>query len=106
MLENFGLKVDFDEDGLVDIRNCQFKFECDKRWSELERVEGQDSIRFCTHCLKEVYYIDDAWDLVLALKKDWCVAVTKALAITANGVKSINEPLLGSLVPLMHGRTK
>ena len=101
LIENFERSWD---EGVNGIRNCQFKFECDKRWSDLEKLDGQSSVRFCTHCLKEVHYINDAWDLALAMDNDWCVAVAGTLAITAKGVKSLNEPLMGSLVSAMHGR--
>ncbi len=107
MPNRFGVELDFEkswDEGVKGIRNCQFKFECDKRWGDLQALEGQVSVRFCTYCLKEVHYIDDAWDLAVALDKDWCVAVTRTLAITAKGVKNLNEPLMGSLVSAMHGR--
>lgn len=109
MLNRFGVDIDFEnswDEGVKGIRNCQFKFECDKRWSDLKTLEGQTTVRFCTHCLKEVHYVDDAWDLALALDKDWCVAIARTLAITANSVKCMNEPLLGSLIPASFGRDK
>lgn len=101
MLERFGINVVFEkprDDGVKGIRNCQLKFECDKKWADLQKLDGQPNVRFCTHCLKEVHYIDDAWDLALALDKDWCVAVTRTLAITAKGVKNLDEPLMGSII--------
>lgn len=85
------------------IRNCQFRFECEKKWSELLRVEGEQGIRFCTQCLQEVHFVDNAQDLVLAMEKDWCVAITRTLVIEAKAIKSMNEPLMGSLVPAIHG---
>lgn len=107
MKNRFGVDIDFEkswDEGVKGIRNCQFKFECSKKWGDLQTLEGQEKVRFCTHCLKEVHYIDDAWDLALALDKDWCVAITWTLAVMAKGVKNLNEPLLGSLVSAMHGR--
>lgn len=108
-MEPFGVNINLEkswDEGVKGIRNCKFKFECDKRWSDLEKLEGQPNVRFCTHCLKEVHFIDDAWELALAIDKDWCVAVTRRVAITAKGVKSLHEPLMGSLVPATHGRTR
>ncbi|MEN9880341.1 MAG: hypothetical protein RIQ55_987 [Pseudomonadota bacterium] len=107
MLNRFGVEIDFEkswDEGVKGIRNCQLKFECNKKWNDLQALEGQQNVRFCTHCLKEVHYIDDAWDLALALDKDWCVAVTRTLAITAKAVKNLNEPLMGSLVSVNLGR--
>ena len=109
MLNRFGVDIDIEkswDEGVKGIRNCQFKFECDKKWADLEKLESKQHVRFCTHCLKEVHYIDDAWDLALALDNDWCVAVARTLAITAKSVKSTNEPLLGSLIPASFGRDK
>lgn len=100
MLSRFGVDIDFEkswDEGVKGIRNCQFKFECDKKWLDLEKLEGPTNVRFCKHCLKEVHFIDDVWDLALALDNDWCVAIARTLAITAKGVKSLNEPLMGSL---------
>lgn len=88
------------------IRNCQFKFECEKKWSELLRIRGESGVRYCTQCLQEVHFVDNWPDLVLAMKEDWCVAVPRTLVIEAKAVKSINEPLMGSLVPSMLGRER
>lgn len=109
MLSRFGVDIDFEkswDEGVKGIRNCQFKFECDKKWADLEKLKGEQNVRFCRHCLKEVHFIDDAWDLALALDKDWCVAIARTLAITAKGVKSLHEPLMGSIVPANHGRNR
>lgn len=86
------------------IRNCKFKFECEKRWSELLRIKGEPEVRYCTQCLQEVHFVDNAFELVLAMEKDWCVAIPRKLVVDARGVKRLNEPLLGSLVPAMFGR--
>ena len=88
------------------IRNCQVKFECDKKWSELLRVKGEPGVRYCTQCLQEVRFVDNAFDLVLAMENDWCVAIPSKLVVAARSVKRINEPLLGSLIPSMFGREK
>ena len=100
MLDRFGIDLDFEkmwDEGVKGIRNCQFKFECDKRWGDLEKLEGRPNVRYCSHCSKDVHYIDDAWDLALALDQDWCVAIAGTLAIAAKGVKNLNEPLIGSI---------
>jgi len=109
MTKNFGIDLEKElgkywDEGVQGIRNCEFKFLCDKRWNDLDQIEGVEKVRFCAKCQTEVHFIDDAWDLALALDKDWCVAITRTLAITAKGFKSLNEPLLGSLVPANHGR--
>ena len=79
------------------IRNCQFRFECDKKWSELLRIKDEPSVRYCTQCLQEVHFVDSWPDLVLALRNDWCVAIPRTMVIEAKMVKNINEPLMGSL---------
>lgn len=109
MAKGFGIDLEKElgkywDEGVKGIRNCKFKFMCKKRWNDLDKIEGIENIRFCSTCLKEVHFIDDAWDLALAMDNDWCVAVTRTLAITAKGIKSLNEPLLGSLVPANLGR--
>ena len=86
------------------IRNCQFKFECDRKWGDLLQIRGEPGVRYCTQCLQEVHFVDNWPNLVLAMKEDWCVAIPRTLVIEAKAVKSINEPLMGSLVPVMHGR--
>lgn len=109
MLKKFGIDIDFEkiwDEGVLGIRNCKFKFECEKKWGELERIEGVKDLRFCSHCLKEVHYVDDGWDLVLAMEKDWCVAIPHTLVITAKGIKSLHEPLMGSLIPSINRMKK
>lgn len=86
------------------IRNCQFKFECEKKWSELLSIRGEPEVRYCTQCLQEVHFVDNAQDLVLAMEKDWCVAIPRTLVIETKAVKSINETLMGSLIPAILGR--
>ena len=54
MPNRFGVEIDLDkswDDGVKGIRNCQFKFECDKKWGDLQVLEGQENVRFCAHCL-------------------------------------------------------
>ena len=86
------------------IRNCQFKFECEKKWNELLRIKGEPKVRYCTQCLQEVHFVDDAFSLVLAMEMDWCVAIPRKLVVDSKNIKSINEPLMGSLVPSLFGR--
>lgn len=86
------------------IRNCQFKFECDKKWSDLLRIKGEPEVRYCTQCLKEVHFVDNAFDLVLAMERDLCVAIPSKLVVAAKGVKRMNEPMVGMLIPAMYGR--
>ena len=39
--------------------------------------------------------VENAWELVLAIEKNYCVAVPRTEAITAEAIKNRNKPLLG-----------
>jgi len=56
------------------IRNCAFKFKCEKQWAELEVLAAKNK-RFCNACKHEVHLVDTDEKLLAALKKNWCVAI-------------------------------
>ena len=56
------------------IRNCAFKFKCEKQWEQLELLSAKNK-RFCKACKHEVHLVDTDEKLLLALRKNWCVAI-------------------------------
>jgi hypothetical protein len=58
----------------AEIRNCQFKFECPKLWSSLDKT-SQPKIRHCKQCNQDVHYCQTAKELQTAVIKNYCVAV-------------------------------
>lgn len=61
-------------DSLVEIRNCEFRFECPKLWAELQETENQ-KIRFCEACNRSVHYCKTPSELQRAIINNYCVAV-------------------------------
>ena len=57
------------------IRNCHFKFKCEKKWATLQAIEGYEDRKFCNECQKDVHLVENLWDLRKALEFDLCVAV-------------------------------
>jgi len=77
------------------VRNCEFKFKCTQKWEELGIKEGMDDIKYCSECQKDVYRIKDAWELVIAIDKNYCVAIPRTELITAKGIKSMGKLSMG-----------
>jgi hypothetical protein len=69
------------------IRNCKFRFKCQKLWDDLELTDNS-SIRFCRECQRDVVFCGTDSDLMRAITNDECVAVN-----IPNSGRS--EPLLG-----------
>ncbi len=55
------------------IRNCRFAFKCDKDWDSLGYL-GNDDVRFCQTCQKEVHFCNDDDELIQNIKLNRCVA--------------------------------
>lgn len=77
------------------IRNCDFRLQCHQSWEGLESKKGDQSIRYCSECKKDVHFVQNAWELVMAVEKDFCVAVPRTLVIGAKAVLGKDKPLLG-----------
>lgn len=77
------------------IRNCDFRFQCHQTWEGLEQKTSNESIRHCSECKKDVHYVKDAWELVMAVEKDYCVAVPRTLVIGAKAILNKDKPLVG-----------
>jgi hypothetical protein len=58
----------------MQLRNCEFAFKCDAKWDDLD-VTGEDKIRFCNECEKQVHRCDTDDELVGAIKSNLCVAI-------------------------------
>jgi hypothetical protein len=80
------------------VRNCEFKLTCHQSWEGLEQKLPQDTIRYCSECKKDVHMVENAWELVLAIENNYCVAVPRTEVITANAIQNRNKPLLGHVV--------
>jgi|LakMenEpi03Aug12_release.lakeMendotaPanAssembly.Ray.scaffolds.fasta_scaffold664416_2 hypothetical protein len=57
------------------IRNCHFKFKCEKKWETLLVINDYHDRRFCNSCQKDVHLVESISDLRKALEFDLCVAV-------------------------------
>ncbi len=58
----------------ITIRNCIFAFKCSADWDDLDETED-DSVKFCQGCQREVHFCDTDEQLVLAVKRNKCVAI-------------------------------
>ena len=73
-------------------------FECSMQWDELLKKEGDESLRFCTNCSKDVYLTIS--DLAYQENAKWgrCVSIPAGTKLSIND-KDVNtpRPLLGSI---------
>jgi hypothetical protein len=77
------------DDG-ISIRNCRFAFKCEMKWDDLNET-GDEDIRFCNSCEKEVHFCinDDA--LARAVRLNRCVAFMRMEDIPLMGLVINNE---------------
>ena len=60
----------------MEIRNCKFKFECPKKWEDLEKLGvGSPGVRYCNHCEENVHRCKTNKALREAIQNNWCVAI-------------------------------
>ncbi len=59
---------------MEEIRNCQFKFQCQRTWEQLEPTKNKDE-RYCGACSQTVYLCRTPAALIAAIRKNLCVAV-------------------------------
>lgn len=57
------------------LRNCNFAFKCTAKWSSMEDVTLDGTVRFCLDCQKAVYYCQSDAELVSHIKLNRCVAI-------------------------------
>ena len=56
------------------IPNCEFRFECPKKWEALQISPNPDQ-RFCGQCKREVRFCRTPEELEIAIARNECVAV-------------------------------
>ena len=64
----------------LQLRNCEFAFRCNAHWDNLAET-GQDKVRFCDACGKEVHRCDTDDELLKSIKLDLCVAIPDSLTL-------------------------
>ncbi|CAN5147617.1 hypothetical protein BH11PLA2_BH11PLA2_46260 [soil metagenome] len=56
-------------------QNCvKFRFECPKSWYHLA-LTGESSVRYCSECDRNVYYVREFKDAILAARTGKCIAL-------------------------------
>jgi hypothetical protein len=58
----------------ISIRNCVFAFRCDRTWTKLKKT-GNEDVRFCGECQKEVHFCNDDATLVESIALNRCIAI-------------------------------
>ena len=53
---------------------CKLKFACDRKWSDLSVVEGQERVRHCGACSTDVYRCSTLTELGEHASQGHCVA--------------------------------
>ena len=78
------------------IRNCSWKFKCNKTWDSLSRDKRYvfDKIRYCNDCKENVRLVESDRSLLLAIEFNQCVAIPFDIT---NVHKQLNMPLVGSI---------
>ena len=59
-----------------EIRNCVFSYKCSADWENLADT-GEEKIRFCSECSKEVHFCENDKELTQAVRNNLCVAFEK-----------------------------
>jgi hypothetical protein len=81
------------------IRNCEFKFKCDKAWDDLRSIPDMpDIFRACDECNKPVYFVSNEEELAFRICRNHCVAMDPMLnsrVFEREIIKSAGKPLLG-----------
>lgn len=78
------------------IRNCSWKFKCDKTWDSLLPTKPYtfESTRYCPDCKENVRLVNSESSLFLAIEHNQCVSIP--LEIT-NVYKQSQKHLMGSI---------
>jgi uncharacterized protein (TIGR02996 family) len=88
-LRNLAREIDPKWIALVDrprIVNCDrphFRFQCPKKWEQLDPTED-DAVRFCETCQQKVYFCSSVQEAGEHARRDDCVAIT-TLAVRQDG---------------------
>ena len=66
------------------IRYCdlsvEFEYICPKQWSDLQQIEGQPNVRFCSQCSQTVHYCQTIAEAKKHVMDSRCIAVDAAVA--------------------------
>jgi len=54
-----------------------FKQKCEKHWGDLIHTE-KNNVRFCTDCMKNVYYVDNEQEFINRKQSNHCIAINIA----------------------------
>ena len=69
-----GISVIINEEASV---VCKFKTLCEKRWSDLKRIEGEEKVRYCIDCMKPVFFCTSYEELRIHAKELHCITFFK-----------------------------
>lgn len=58
----------------IAIDNCKFDFLCDRFWENLSET-GEQDVRFCNKCQRNVYFCDSYEKLEHATRLNRCIAI-------------------------------
>ena len=65
------------------IRNCEFKYKCEKTWGSLESLESYPKgIKYCSTCKRDVFLVETDLDLKKAVWSNHCVAIPLKMRIS------------------------
>jgi uncharacterized protein (TIGR02996 family) len=79
------------------VENCaRFEFRCPKRWDKLQPT-GDEAVRFCTACRKEVYYCESIAEARQHASLGRCVALDPAVP-RSKGDLDVEEEVVGELL--------
>ncbi len=59
---------------MSEIRNCNFRYECTKKWEDLMQTYDKN-VRHCINCHSDVHYCRTQEELYEAMVHNYCVAV-------------------------------
>jgi hypothetical protein len=76
---------------MIDMRNCVFGFKCSANWDDMKPADEQ-SVRHCSHCGENVYFVSTPDELNKAIELNRCVAIAPH---QNNENEKLARPMLG-----------
>ena len=70
------ISVTIDQGALV---VCKFKTLCEKRWVDLNKIEGKEKVRYCIDCMKPVFFCTTYEELRIHAKESHCITFVKEI---------------------------
>lgn len=79
------------------IRNCEFKYACNKTWKSLAEIPGinPDLIRFCDDCHQKVHLVNSTKSLSWHIENNDCVAIPFEMTMRYEGLQRVGQPTVG-----------